>query len=133
MMVKFVTFENRFNFMFTGHEDTQVINLPVIDSISPRPPYLPLSIPKDLEPRLSRLHGDPIVWWIGQILKYLFKPQPKTREFLTKYGEKIGFQKPIVGYVFVILCTGFLNILTRNFRVIEDVICSQKYSITIFE
>uniref|UniRef100_A0A8D8Y921 Alpha-(1,6)-fucosyltransferase n=1 Tax=Cacopsylla melanoneura TaxID=428564 RepID=A0A8D8Y921_9HEMI len=80
-----------------GHEDTQVINLPVIDSISPRPPYLPLSIPKDLEPRLSRLHGDPIVWWIGQILKYLFKPQPKTREFLNKYGEKINFQKPIVG------------------------------------
>ncbi|KAL1455011.1 hypothetical protein WDU94_009137 [Cyamophila willieti] len=80
-----------------GHDDTQVINLPVIDSISPRPPYLPLSIPKDLEPRLSRLHGDPIVWWIGQILKYLFKPQPKTREFLNKYGEKINFQKPIVG------------------------------------
>lgn len=80
-----------------GHEDTQVINLPVIDSISPRPPYLPLAIPKDLAPRLSRLHGDPIVWWIGQILKFLLKPQNKTRQFFAKYAEKIDFQKPIVG------------------------------------
>lgn len=31
-----------------GHEDTQVVNLPIIDSLSPRPPFLPLAVPEDL-------------------------------------------------------------------------------------
>ncbi|KAI5696585.1 hypothetical protein M8J75_015200 [Diaphorina citri] len=65
--------------------------------INPRPPYLPLAIPEDLEPRLSRLHGDPIVWWIGQFMTFLNNPTPNTREIVAKYGEKIKFQKPIVG------------------------------------
>ncbi|XP_026684824.1 alpha-(1,6)-fucosyltransferase-like [Diaphorina citri] len=80
-----------------GNNDTQVIYLPIIEFINPRPPYLPLAIPEDLEPRLSRLHGDPIVWWIGQFLTFLNNPTPNTREIVAKYGEKIKFQKPIVG------------------------------------
>lgn len=34
-----------------GHTETQVINLPIIDSLSPRPPFLPLAVPEDLAPR----------------------------------------------------------------------------------
>jgi len=80
-----------------GQYNTQVISLPIIDSLNPRPGYLPLAIPADLAPRLVRLHGDPIVWWIGQFLKYLLKPQPSTQRMLDDGIERLGFKKPIVG------------------------------------
>lgn len=80
-----------------GNHKTQVLVLPIIDSLMPRPPYLPLAIPEDLAPRLKRLHGDPIVWWVGQFLKYLLRPQKGTQKFLDSGMEKLGFKKPIVG------------------------------------
>ncbi|XP_023306207.2 alpha-(1,6)-fucosyltransferase [Lucilia cuprina] len=80
-----------------GRPETQVLVLPIIDSLMPRPPYLPLAIPEDLAPRLKRLHGDPIVWWVGQFLKYLLRPQQGTKEFLESGMAKLGWKKPIVG------------------------------------
>ncbi|KAF2892960.1 hypothetical protein ILUMI_13212 [Ignelater luminosus] len=80
-----------------GNSHTQVLTLPIIDSISPRPPFLPLSIPEDLAPRLIRLHGDPIVWWVGQFLKYLLRPQEKTAALIQNAIANLGFRRPIVG------------------------------------
>ncbi|KAL3267484.1 hypothetical protein HHI36_011607 [Cryptolaemus montrouzieri] len=80
-----------------GNAQTQVVNLPIIDSLTPRPPFLPLTIPEDLAPRLIRLHGDPIVWWVGQILKYLLKPQKKTAATIQEAVNNLGFKHPIVG------------------------------------
>ncbi|KAJ8302715.1 hypothetical protein KUTeg_019111 [Tegillarca granosa] len=67
--------------------------VPIIDSIYPRPNYLPLAIPKDLSERLIRLHGDPSAWWIGQIVKYLTRPQKHLTESLDKIKEKLNFKK----------------------------------------
>ncbi|KAL7014019.1 hypothetical protein ACKWTF_015702 [Chironomus riparius] len=78
-------------------QDVQVMSVPIIDSLNPRPSYLPLAIPADLAPRLTKLHGDPIAWWIGQLLKYILKPQPETLEMLENGKNKLGFKKPIVG------------------------------------
>lgn len=80
-----------------GHRNTQVITLPIIDSINPRPPFLPLALPEDLAPRLNIIHGDPVVWWIGQFLKYMLRPQPATSNKLNEYAKRVHFQKPIVG------------------------------------
>ncbi|KAF4532303.1 hypothetical protein B566_EDAN010804 [Ephemera danica] len=80
-----------------GKPGTQVVDLPIVDSLSPRPPYLPLVVPRDLAPRLSRLHGDPIVWWVGQFLRYLLRPQPSLTRMLDESAAKLGFQRPIVG------------------------------------
>ncbi|XP_017061602.1 alpha-(1,6)-fucosyltransferase [Drosophila ficusphila] len=80
-----------------GKPNTQVLVLPIIDSLMPRPPYLPLAVPEDLAPRLKRLHGDPIVWWVGQFLKYLLRPQSTTRDFLTAGMRNLGWERPIVG------------------------------------
>ncbi|XP_066146713.1 alpha-(1,6)-fucosyltransferase [Euwallacea fornicatus] len=80
-----------------GHSESQVVNLPIIDSLSPRPPFLPLAVPEDLAPRLTRLHGDPIVWWVGQILKYLLRPQEKTANLIQEAMTKLGYKRPIVG------------------------------------
>ncbi|KAK3855023.1 hypothetical protein Pcinc_038548 [Petrolisthes cinctipes] len=80
-----------------GSNETQVLDLPIIDTLSQRPPYLPLAIPRDISERLMRLHGDPAAWWVGQFLKYLLKLQPKTQEMLDNMSESLGFQRPIVG------------------------------------
>ena len=35
--------------------------------------FLPLSVPKKYLERISLFHGDPFVWWSGQILSYLMR------------------------------------------------------------
>lgn len=91
-----------------------MLTIPIIDSLNPRPPFLPLAIPADLAPRLTKLHGDPIgkfhktvteqelieylsAWWIGQLLKFILKPRPETKQMLENGKQKLGFKKPIVG------------------------------------
>lgn len=73
--------------------------LPIIDTLTPRPDYLPPAIPEDLAPRLIRLHSQPVVWWIGQMLRFLLRPQPGTEKFLNNAKESLKFKSPIVGYV----------------------------------
>jgi glycoprotein 6-alpha-L-fucosyltransferase len=73
--------------------NAQVLTVPIIDSLNPRPNYLPLAIPQDLAPRLTKLHGDPIAWWIGQFLLYILKPQPETAEMLENGKNKLGFKR----------------------------------------
>lgn len=81
----------------SAHYNTQVVDLPIIDSLNPRPAHLPLAIPADIATRLKRLHGDPIVWWVGQFLKYLLRMQPETETIIEAGMHKLGFQNPIVG------------------------------------
>ena len=78
-------------------ENVQVVELPIVDSLHPRPPYMPLAIPKDLSPRIMRLHGNPIVWWVGQFLKYALKPQAALRNDMQETQKRLGFKSPIVG------------------------------------
>lgn len=79
--------------------NAQVIELPIVDSLHPRPPYMPQAFPEDLAPRLMRLHGNPSAWFIGQFLKYLLKPQPGFSEEIEDARQSLGFKTPIVGYV----------------------------------
>lgn len=72
----------------------------MVDKAKLRPPFIPLTLPKDLATRLKTLHGDPAVWWVGQFLKYILRPQPKIRDKLEEYANKMKFKKPIVGLSF---------------------------------
>jgi len=80
-----------------GKESTQVVELPIVDSVNPRPPYLPPAVPADLVERIERLHGDPIVWWVSQFLKYMLRPQPHLKEMLDTTVNNFNFEHPIVG------------------------------------
>ncbi|CAH0387109.1 unnamed protein product [Bemisia tabaci] len=77
--------------------NVQVMNLPIIDSLTPRSKFLPGAVPNDIAGRLTRIHGNPTVWWIGQFLKYMLKYQPATKQMLDDFGRKVNFQNPIVG------------------------------------
>ncbi|XP_072168594.1 alpha-(1,6)-fucosyltransferase-like [Diadema setosum] len=78
-------------------EHIQVIELPIVDGLHPRPDFLPLAIPEDLSARLMRLHSHPIVWWMGQIMTYIQRPQPALEEDIQKMTGLLGFESPIVG------------------------------------
>lgn len=80
-----------------GKEDTQVVELPIVDSVNPRPPWLPPAVPRDLVDRISRLHGDPIVWWVSQFLLYMLRPQPHLAEMLKTTENNFNFLHPVVG------------------------------------
>lgn len=98
----------------TGRNETQVIELPIVDMLSPRPPFLPLAIPKDLSERIIRLHGDPSVWWIGQFMKYLLRYQPQTQAMLDEAKETMNFQKPIVGYISIVSALTYSAYVTNQ-------------------
>ncbi|XP_026741554.1 alpha-(1,6)-fucosyltransferase [Trichoplusia ni] len=77
--------------------DAKVVSLPFIDSISQKPKFLPLAIPKDLAHRITRFNGDPSSWWIGQMLKYVLKPRQAMQKAINDTIAKMNFKTPIVG------------------------------------
>lgn len=80
-----------------GDPSKQVISLPIVDNVYPKPKFQPPSVPADIAPRLEKIHGHPLVWWVGQVLKYLMRPQAHVKKSLELAKEKLGFKKPIVG------------------------------------
>ena len=57
-----------------GTEDTQIVELPILRLANPKPTFT--QMPADLFERISRLHGDPTLWWVSQFLLYVLRPQP---------------------------------------------------------
>ncbi|CAF1129035.1 unnamed protein product [Rotaria sordida] len=81
-----------------GNYDTaDVVEIPLIDNIYPRKDFMPMAIPEDISERLIRLHGNPFVWFTGQLIKYFLRPQEWLSEFIEKKYHSINFQTPIVG------------------------------------
>ena len=78
-------------------DTADAIELGIIDSINPRPKYLPPSIPKDLSERMLKIHGNPVLWWLSQFLKFLLRPQSSLSEMLQSIEEAQQFAHPIVG------------------------------------
>jgi glycoprotein 6-alpha-L-fucosyltransferase len=58
---------------------------------------MPMAITEDLSERLIHLHGHTYVWFIGQFMKYLLRPQPWLSQFIEEKYITLGFQTPIVG------------------------------------
>lgn len=81
----------------SASKSEQNILMPIVDSLYPRPPYMPLAVPKDLANRIQTIHSHPFVWWIGQFAKYLFRYSPAVQEEIDQKRTLLGFKKPIVG------------------------------------
>lgn len=81
----------------SASKSEQNILMPIVDSLYPRPPYMPLAVPKDLANRIQKIHSHPFVWWIGQFAKYLFRYSPAVQEEINQKRTLLGFKKPIVG------------------------------------
>lgn len=72
--------------------------MPIIDELgNKRPPFLPLSIPKEIQGELERVHGDPFVWWAGQVLTYLTRPNEAMKQIILDKSDELGFKHRCVG------------------------------------
>ena len=80
-----------------GRPDSRIVEIPFHHLMKPPPDYLPPSIPEDLADRLIRMHGNPIVWWIGQFFKYLLRPNEETFKLYTEAEKERDPSKPLVG------------------------------------
>ena len=80
-----------------GQPDSPAVELGIVDSVNPRPAFLPPSIPADLADRLIRLHGDPIVWWVAQFVKFMMRPQSGLQEVLDAAVSSQKLERPVVG------------------------------------
>ncbi|ODM92730.1 Alpha-(1,6)-fucosyltransferase [Orchesella cincta] len=81
----------------SGNHDVQVLTLPIVDFMKPRPPFLPITIPSDIAGRLEKVHGDPHIWWVGQFVTYLLRMQPQTQVLLDEAKSKMDISSPTVG------------------------------------
>lgn len=80
-----------------GHDSAQILELPIIDSMRPRPEFLPLAVPAQIADRLEHVHGSPIAWFLGQILRYSMRLSEDMEQFIADAKYKLNFRTPIVG------------------------------------
>lgn len=78
-------------------EEEENIRLPIVDSLYHRPNYLPLSIPKEFEAEMKSFHGDPFVWWAGQILLFITQFNAEFNEVIESKKVEINFKSGCVG------------------------------------
>ena len=71
--------------------------MPIIDVISKKPDFLPLSVPKEYLDKISSFHGDPFVWWAGQVLNYLMRFNSEFQNVVKNKNETLKVQTPCVG------------------------------------
>ena len=83
----------------SSNEKVQVVQLPIVGNLPKKtqPDFLPLAIPEDISQELMRAHGNPAVWWIGQIMKFIMRLQPDVKEYIEKKAAALKFEHPIVG------------------------------------
>lgn len=77
--------------------EKRVVKLGAIDIAKFERGYFPPAFPRDIADRLMRFHGNPMVWWIGQLTKYLTRPNANMTEYFEKEQSLLRFKHPIVG------------------------------------
>lgn len=80
------------------HSEDRVVQLGIVDALSHRPNYLPLSIPKPLADQLLKLHSNPPAYFISQFLWYAMRSGEDLHKALKLSISNVPFDKgPVVG------------------------------------
>ena len=80
-----------------SEKSAQIIDLPIIDSLRPRPEYLPLTVPEQIAHRLQHLHSTPIAWFLGQLTRYVMRLSEDMQLVINDGKYRTNFRTPIVG------------------------------------
>ncbi len=78
-------------------DSAQVVKMPIIDVLTNRPKFLPLTIPKQYSEVLMKFHGDPFVWFSGQLLNFLMRFNANFNKTIRAKRAVLGFETPCVG------------------------------------
>lgn len=89
--------EKSVNWNDHNSQSANAIRMPIIDIMSNRPQFLPLAVPKEYFDDIKKFHGDPFVWWAGQILNYLMRFNSKFEKVAQNTMERLQIRAPCVG------------------------------------
>ncbi|XP_063722167.1 alpha-(1,6)-fucosyltransferase-like [Symsagittifera roscoffensis] len=73
-------------------KDISVIDLPLVEVLNPRPSYLPLAIPESVHDNIKCCHAKPSVWWIGQLVSFIMRPNRRLQKRIKLTEEKHKFK-----------------------------------------
>lgn len=59
------------------------------------PGFRPRAVPSDIANSL--VHGEPTVWWVGQFVRYIFRPNHRLSQILSAHEKRISYEHPVVG------------------------------------
>ncbi|KAK5972124.1 Fucosyltransferase 8, partial [Trichostrongylus colubriformis] len=83
---------------YTLKSTERVVQLGIVDGLTNKPAFLPLSIPKSLAIALLKLHSNPPAFFISQFLWYLMRSGQELKKALNISLSMIPFDKgPVVG------------------------------------
>jgi glycoprotein 6-alpha-L-fucosyltransferase len=75
----------------------QVILLPDINRINPKPPFMPQAVPRVIADSLFKFHSNPFAWFAGQFFLYLSRPNENFKKFLEDRKKTLNITRPYVG------------------------------------
>jgi glycoprotein 6-alpha-L-fucosyltransferase len=79
------------------HSSHQIVLVTELQYMSPKPIYLPQSVPREFADRIFAFHEKPFVWFAGQFLSYLMRPNNEVKDFISNKKKSLGITKPYVG------------------------------------
>uniref|UniRef100_H2YS60 GT23 domain-containing protein n=1 Tax=Ciona savignyi TaxID=51511 RepID=H2YS60_CIOSA len=59
--------------------------------------FAPNTVPSQFLPRIELVLADPLTWWTGQVMNYLFRLKESMSKEVEDFKTKTGFGHPIVG------------------------------------
>ncbi|XP_078481468.1 alpha-(1,6)-fucosyltransferase-like isoform X2 [Ciona intestinalis] len=67
------------------------------DSYDYKSIYKPQAVPSNLLPVIEKFHSHPFLWFAGQVVWYITRPNIMMKNRLTIMEEKVNFELPVVG------------------------------------
>ena len=68
-------------------DSAPVVHLPLMARTKPRPSFIPPAIPKDLSERLMNVYDNPLIWWVSEMLKYIYRETSETEKMFKQIEQ----------------------------------------------
>ena len=60
---------------------------------------MPQAVPKEFTDKLFAFHGSPFLWFTGQFLSYMMRPNEQLKQYMAEKKKTLNIQKPYARYV----------------------------------
>ena len=96
----------------------QVLKIASVNGLTPWPKFMPMAIPEDLAASIQRFHSYPAVWWLGQLVKFLIRPQDEFLKNIKERERMQNFKHPVVGYALTII--QYIHTVSMEFSCLKN-------------
>ena len=75
-------------------EYSEALSLSLIEHTHPS---IFTAVPADVHDTLTMFHKHPSVWWVGQLLAFLMRPNEGMKQLIDDHKKALDWGHPIVG------------------------------------